>query len=231
MGEPRHIAWIRDHALGDGLWERAYARLDPAARSRLKLCIARLHALWGEQPLSRRLSLSLAGGFTAAWEWTLAPYALILCPANLEHPERLLAACLPPLLAGVERVLPWFLAPAPGASPLSPLLAALELAGLEEAVLASEDETLQGLALVRESLGAGRILLLGPRSRSESFVLAAHRLDLPCLALSGDEGDAPFLTLDEAHEGVWVWPDLTPEWFSRRRLALEGARRAADDPA
>jgi hypothetical protein len=225
MEESLHTAWIREHALEDSLWDAAYERLDAGVRSRLKLCVARLHALWGERPLGRRLSLSLAGGFTAAWEWTPVPYALILCPANLEHPDRLLAACLPPLLAGVRRVLPCFLAPA--RPPLAPLLAALELAGLEQAVLASRRETLEGLALMRESLGVGRLLFLGRRSRGESFVLAAYRLGIPCLALTGDEGNAP--ALDAAHEGVWVWPDLGPEWFYRRSVALEGGQPGADE--
>ncbi|MDR2076382.1 MAG: hypothetical protein LBP61_05565 [Desulfovibrio sp.] len=222
MEEPRHTVWIREHALEDSLWDAAYARLDDGARSRLKLCIARLHALWGERPLSRSSSASFAAGFAVTWEQNPAPYALILCPTDLGHPDRLLAACLPPLLAGVDLVLPWFLVPPPGAprTPLSPLLAALELAGLEQVVLASGDETLQGLVLMREALGAGRILFLGPRSQGESFVLAAYRLGVPCLALTGEEGDAPLL--DSAHEGVWIWPDLAPEWFCRHKVALEG---------
>jgi hypothetical protein len=200
----------------------AYARLDPEARARLKLCTARLHALWGEQPLARRLSFSSAGGFSATWEWTPAPYALILCPTDLNYPERLLAACLPPLLAGVELVLPWFFVPAADSprNPLFPLLAALELAGLEQAVLASGDEALSGLALMRETPGLGRLLVLGSRGLGEPFILCAHRLGLPCLALAGDEENPP--SLDAAHEGVWVWPDLAPEWFLRRALALEG---------
>jgi hypothetical protein len=213
-------AWIREHALEDGLWDMAYARLEPLARARLKLCIARLHALLGEQPPERRLSLSFAAGFSAVREWRPAPYALIFCPTDLGCPERLLAACLPPLLAGTPLVLPWFFVPDKGSpkTPLGPLLAALELAGLEQAVLASGEDALKGLALFRKSAGLGRLVLLGSRIQSEAFVVQAHRLGLPCLALSGDEENVPLL--DAAHQGVWVWTDLAPEWFFRRALSL-----------
>ncbi|MDR2161268.1 MAG: hypothetical protein LBO77_03915 [Desulfovibrio sp.] len=209
--------WIQEHALDESLWGVAYEDLNSREVSRLKLCTARLCALWGERPLSRSLTLRHAAGFTAKWEWETAAYALILCPAEQDQAERLLAACLPAILAGVDMVLPCFLTKGAGRPPAGRMLAALELAGIERAVLVSEKEALRGLALLRGLPGAGRLVFLGPASQAEPFILAAHRLSLPCLAPAGAE---PCLALDEAHAGIWVWPDLSPEWFCRRRLSL-----------
>lgn len=227
-GTPQCLAWLQEHALDESVSARAYEAAGPQARSLLKLCIARLHAFWGERPLAEASSRSFSQGFTAVRETTPAPYALIFCPVDYESPARLLAACLPAVLAGVERIIPCFVTRGgmgsstgmDGPLPGDGLLAALELAGLEQAVCVSEAEALTAFSLLHTDLGIGRVLILGEAPFGEAFALAAHRLGIPSAGCR-ELPDQPVLTLDAAHAGVWIWPDIGPDWFRSSSLRLE----------
>jgi histidinol dehydrogenase len=226
-GTVHYSTWLQAHALDDSLCAGAYEAVGAQARSTLKLCIARLHAFWGESPVASTTSLSYAQGFSVARDTAPAPYVLVFCPVSHANPAHLLAVCLPAILAGVPLIVPCLIAEnAQAGLPESAngILAALELAGLEQAVAVNDTEALEGIALLYEALGAGRIAVLGEAGFGETFALAAHRLGIPLFngTVARAAGDAALLSLDEAHTGIWVWPDLGPEWFRSSRLAFAG---------
>ena len=231
--DARHMAWLQEHALDDSVLAQAYESVGAGARSRFKLCIARLHAFWGERPLKEASSRSYPQGFTSVRETHPVSYAFICCPAGYAYPERLLAACLPALLAGVRYILPCIITSAEavlhsgsqtpahrGGAGVEGLLAALELAGLEQTVHASEQHVLEGLKLFNTVFGVGRLVVLGDAPLDENFALAAYRMGVPFASCAVNPGEAP-LELDAAHAGVWAWPELGPDWYRSSTLRLE----------
>lgn len=232
-GNMHHSIWLQNHSLDDGICAGAYEAAGALARSTLKLCIARLHAFWGEAPLASVTSLSYAQGFSLVRDRTPVPYALILCPVSHAHPAQLLAACLPAILANVPLIIPCLVVEgaqrvlAKGAQSFLPesanaLLAALELAGLEQTAVAGEAEVLECIALLHQDLGPGRIAVLGEPGFGDAFALAAYRLGASLFngtAAQPAEGTSTF-SVDAAHEGIWIWPDLGPDWFCLSRLEI-----------
>lgn len=224
-GNVRHVSWLQSHGLDEDVCAAAYEATGAPARSALKLCIARLHAFWGESPLASVTSFSYAQGFSVVRDTAPASYALVLCPVFHARPAQLLAACLPAILANVPMVVPCLIADNPqGALPDSAnaLLAAMDLAGLEQTLVVSEAEALEGMALLDRELGPGRVALLGSPGFGEAITLAAYRLGIPFFngtaVLPGNR--TPMLSVDAAHEGIWIWPDLGPDWFCSSRLAV-----------
>ena len=144
MAEPFSFPdWLDDHGVDDARMGEAYESLDAQSRSALKTCIARLHRIWGESPdVSRSLSCPRQG-FCLERENRPAEAAVIACAAGYRHPAAFLAAIMPAVLAGVQALLPVFVLPAVFAGreslPAAPLLAALELAGVERAVILDEE--------------------------------------------------------------------------------------------
>lgn len=174
--------WLDDHAVDDARMGEAYESLDAQSRSALKTCIARLHRVWGESPdLFRTLSCPRQG-FCLEREDRPAEAAVIACAADYRHPAAFLAAIMPAVLAGVRALLPVFVLPAAldGREPLpaGPLLAALELAGVERAVILDEEAA---LSLARELRPErSRLLLLGEKPFGERLILYAHSAGLAC---------------------------------------------------
>ena len=267
--------WLEAHALGDAAMGRAYEALGAESRAVLKTCIARLHQIWGESP-DRSSSLRCPRqGFCLEREDRPAEAAVIVCAADYRHPTAFLAAIMPAVLAGVRVVLPLFVPPvdagyshgggqAPDAGrkfalspdreapPLDPLLAALELAGVEQAYLLDEETALVLLQELQPE--TGRLLLVGERPFAQNLVLHAHFAGLACRAFlrpprywserlgrimtldctadrafsdpaegrpeHGHERFEPCVRLDAAHEALWIWPDLDPDWFRLRRARL-----------
>lgn len=227
-------AWLDAHALDDACVGAAYESVSARERAALKLCIARLHAIYGESAARERRRRCFRQGFCLEEEEVPAPFALVVCEAAYRWPSAFLAAVMPALLAGVTRVLPCFLPSgrdADGcAEPRASLLAALELAGVERSFTAGEEEAQSLLRdLAREEEG-GCLVLLGERSFAESLLLTAHRsgvAGIPLVRPPLAGAHAPreglrtdFLFLDAAHHFVWVWPDLPPSCFRRRRMRL-----------
>ncbi len=120
-----------------------------------------------------------------------------------------------------------------------PLLAALELSGLERAFALTEEGALDLFGQLHDAHGRGRLVIMGRDLWGEPLLLQAGRLGIPTRAFltpplylraeggqeilpDGREPDAtaPQLELDENHESVWIWPDLSPDWFRNRRLRL-----------
>lgn len=193
--------WLEARALDDAAMGRAYESLDAQSRAVLKTCIARLHRIWGESA-DRDLSLHCPRqGFCLEREDRPAETAVIVCTAGYRHPTAFLAALMPAVLAGVRAVLPFFV-PLPDADqpsgaarlsgrgpetglprggpvlPAAPLLAALELAGVEKAYPLDEEAVLAFVREIRPE--SGRLLLLGERPFARDLILYAHSAGLAC---------------------------------------------------
>ena len=179
--------------MDDARMGEAYESLSPQSRAVLKTCIARMHRIWGESP-ERAVSLRCPSrNFCLEREDSPADVAVIVCTADYRHPAAYLAALMPAVLAGTRTVLPFFVpldeqsrvceaAPGAGRKPLSslersvlpaaPLLAALELAGVERAYVLDEEAVLRCLRDLRPE--TSRLLLLGEKPFGGSLALHAH---------------------------------------------------------
>ena len=250
---------LEAHAVDDARMAEAYESLDAASRAVLKKCIARLYRIWGERP-ERAVSLNCPDrSFCLECEDRPADTAVIVCEAGYRHPAAFLAALMPAVLSGARLLLPLFLSPGTAAPlpdartaalPSAPLLAALELAGVERAYFLDEDAVLE---CVRElPPDTARLLLIGEKPFGQRLVLHAHSVGLACRSFvlppkyhnerpdqnkersfearpSGETADEPalsdgfrqaFLRLDAGHEHMWIWPDLDPDWFRLRRMRV-----------
>lgn len=269
--------WRDAHRLDDALFAAAYDALNGRERASLKKCIARLHRVWGERPEAQSATRRYAEGFCLTENRAPAAFALIACPVDCASPAALLAALLPALLAGVRTLLPCFIRPEngdahaqksspapkkgravsslpgappgalPGLLPDAPLLAALELAGVEEAFCLDAAQLADCLATLGPEAVRGRLLLLGQANFCRKAASQALSVGLVCRALPAPplyfslersaaseqrfapaaavpphEADESLLTvaLDQEHEDVWIWPDLGPDWFLNRRMRL-----------
>ncbi len=258
-----YARWLDEYALHDECMGAAYKSLSGQSRAVLKKCIARLYRLWGECSGRERLLRHFADDFCLEQEEFPASCALFVCDAAYRHPAALLAAIMPALLAGVKEILPCFVsssqnAPSPDwRLPHAFLLAALELAGVEQAFHTSLPALEEFLRMFSAKHSNGRLVLLGDAPFGEDLLLRAHSENLRCrslvhpplyynarlaLVVEQNFGEQPcksmqtnpasgaqcerdgesgiFLHLDEAHEDIWVWPDLDPVWFRSRRMRL-----------
>lgn len=243
------LEWLSAHVLDDSLSASAYESLGDSGRAVLKKCLARQYAVWGEPSRRECRERAYRHGFSLVETEAPVPYAVVLCDAQYAWPAAFAAAIMPALLAGVEHVFPVFI-PASGAEsapPLSPLLAVLELAGVEQAYSASVASSVTFLDDLRRLSGVGRLVVLGADPALEAAALWAFRnavplytppaipvfqnaQNRPAVPVFMDEADgatqhaaAPVLRLDAEHEQVWFWPDLPPAWFRSRHMALAGS--------
>lgn len=175
--------WFAEHAIEDTRMAEAYESLGDKGRAILKKCVARHYDVWGERPQREVESRMFRQGFGVELTQIPAPWALIVCDADYPSPAALVAAIMPALLAGVSQLIPCFLPVGGGIS--APLLASLELAGVEEAYAAEEGEAISLARALTEEKGKGRIVLLGRGSSFESLALFAHRADIHCRSLTG----------------------------------------------
>lgn len=140
--------FLADRLVPDDRFAAAYDAVSEADRARLKLCIARLHALYAPQQVSRSRTVRVFDqGFACATSESPLAFAVVLAGQEAVSPAKLLAACVPALCAGVRQVLA-VLPPEPGDA----LLAALELAGVEDALVlgGGAEELLPHLAKISE---------------------------------------------------------------------------------
>ena len=207
--------WLEERAVDDAVFEKAYEALGAEGRARFKHALATLHAFWGERDEHRRESRDFRQGFRVDGEDSPAPYALFFCDAEYDHPELLLAALMPAVLAGCPLILPCFIPTK--ADPATPLLAALELAGVEGAFRLSPLEAAKLSAELGETRRRGRVVVLGRPSVTDVVILDATRRDIPCREFFLDSED---FEADAAHSHIRILPDLGPDWFRNRRLRL-----------
>jgi hypothetical protein len=243
-------AWLEAHALDDDCLGDAYEATGARDRAELKLCIARLHEIYGESPAMERRARFFRQGFRLEEEEKPVPYLLIACEETLPFAAAFLAALMPALLAGVRRVLPCFVPAfraAAGAEISSALLAALELAGVERGFSAAEEDLPSLARSLCEKFGPGRLLVLGAPPFGERLILSAHRAGVACVPLvlppraecpareaakkpesgcdrippaGGAAVPHPALFPDGEPQSVWIWPDLPPAWFRRRTMRI-----------
>lgn len=182
--------WLNAHVVPDDAMAEAYESLGNEGRAVLKKCIARLYRLWGEMPLRQQNSTRFSEDFCVEVNDVPSPYALFICEASYASPAALLAALMPAVLAGVGNLLPCFVpdensgahgdtAGSDTCLPVAaPLLAALELAGVERAFCASTEQSEKLLSLLYEEEGPGCLVILGKGSFGHGPILAAHEKGL-----------------------------------------------------
>lgn len=156
-------AWIAGRLLEDAAFVEAYRQVSARERALLKTCIARLHAWLGEgRLLNESRQAFWRQGFFSMERTEPLDWALVLLDASSVSPVKLVAAALPPLLAGARELL---VARVGGEKPLTgpwppALLTALELAGVESAIDLSRDEAAKLLCEAGEERGFGAALSL-----------------------------------------------------------------------
>lgn len=152
-----------EHAQDDSAFAAAYDVVSAEQRAWLKTAIARLHIWYGEnKTASIDRVAAWRQGFISEERVEPLSWALVALEPDFRSPSRLLAAILPPLLAGVEQVLvarvhdgrkdhkPW---PAR-------LLTACELAGQELALDLTREQMGALAKTLAEDSGAGLVLSL-----------------------------------------------------------------------
>ena len=194
------------YRLDDSLMAEAYEALGPEKRAVLKKNIAVLYAVWREQRESTCLTRHLPEGYTVHQETHPAPYTLVVCAAAFPSPACFLAAAMPALLAGVGLVVPCFVGAA--ARPHAALVAATELAGLEDAVALPDEEQVLPLLHALHGQGArGRLVVLGHAPLARAALAYAVEHGIPCLSLVSP---ASFHLVDEGTEDTFAGVSAVP---------------------
>ncbi|MEF3697594.1 hypothetical protein [Desulfolutivibrio sp.] len=206
-GLPDWPDWLPDHALGDEAFAAAHDALSALERARIKQTLARMFA--AHDP-GRAISRSITVGFEpdglASTRFCPRPYAVVAIGPDFASPSRLLAACLPALLARTplvavvraEAKTPWPTA----------LLAALELCGVESAFSLSAKHAARLFSELHAAHPHGLVVDFGPAARM------SPRLPSLAVAPSGSIGvwrtsargfDLEALAFAQAGSQVTVW--------------------------
>lgn len=154
-------AWATRTLVSDQHFAQAYDALTPYERGLIKKHIAHLYSWIGRSPVRSTDTIQeLQIGLTVRERCTPAPWVLVVVNEDMVSPAQLVAATIPPLMAGVENIMvarlgigsPW---------PF-PLLVGMELAGVECAFSAADDQKIVSLARVLlKKNGPGIVLILG----------------------------------------------------------------------
>ena len=171
------------YRIDESLFAKAYAELGAEKRAVLKKNIALLYSFWGQSNEERTLVRHMTEGYTVTCTAVSAPYTLVVCEANYQHPACFLAAVLPALLAGAGLVIPCFVGNEIVAEPNPALLVASELAGLEDSIFVSHEHDVLPVLKSLRSLGQGRLLVLGTKPLASEPLLFALENNLPCRAM------------------------------------------------
>jgi|GEM_PF-1408972 len=156
--------WALDDAVDDEAFAAAHDALTPQERAGIKQTLARMFAVHEPgAPVRRRLTAGFDPDLVGAALSVPRPFAVVAIGADFASPARLLAACLPAMRARVERVAvvrvgkktPW---PAP-------LLAALELGGVETAFSFSSGQAARFFSDLARSAPQGVVV---------DFIAAGH---------------------------------------------------------
>lgn len=200
----RIFDFLEQHRLDDALSAEAYEQAGAVLRGLFKQQIAAQHRLVEQRlPATAETREILYGNEACALVARPAPWCLILHDPAYAAAPRALAAAVPALLAGVPEVWAVGLRPAGGkAAPAPLLLAAWELAGLENVALAPERDLLPLLPEILNQggpAGPGRVLVLGSPAwggalcaalAEESRVLARREGRPPKILLAGRDAAA-----------------------------------------
>ncbi len=205
-----HDFWefLEDGRISDACLAEGYEQTGPVLRGHLKKNIAVHHEMLEQRlpPEFKRTEISY-GATLCARTASPAPWCLIVHDAAYPAAPRALAAAIPAQLAGVPLI--WSIAlrekNKPFAVPPAPLLAAWELAGIENAAVLESDAF---LARWREFMassdcaasGPGRVLILGAPAWSRKIHAAC---DIESKALLRREGPAPRILLTGDQAGAY----------------------------
>lgn len=130
MGDP--FAELSDWLVPESAFDEAFDRIDPVNRAWIKKNIAQLHTMYSHRECTgRKVDLDWSQGFQSRMEERPFARVAVCFPSHLLASPRLVAAVLPPLAAGVQRCSVVRIG-ARGEQWEPLLLAALELAGIEE---------------------------------------------------------------------------------------------------
>lgn len=147
--------WLEDRRVDDDLCAEAYESVGPAARAAIKTAMA-LYLRYDE-PVREIVHESRCDSVSGFWRVRTifpAPWAIVAFPPDYAAAARLLGALMPPIIAGV----PLLAAVCVGGTPAKPVLATLDLAGVEDIFSLSAAEL--SAALEETQPGPGRLVLL-----------------------------------------------------------------------
>lgn len=159
-------AWATRSLVSDQLFAQAYETLSPRERGFIKKHIAHLYSWIGPSLVRSTDTIQeLRVGFMVQERTVPLPWVLVVIGEDMVSQAELVAATIPPLMAGVENIMvvrlgigsPW----------AAPLLVGMELAGVECAFSVVHGEKIVSLArsFMKKS-GPGAVLLLGDKPDS-----------------------------------------------------------------
>lgn len=162
--------------VADEIFAEAYDAVDATLRARLKTNIALHHSMLGVTPsLNVTHTNRATAGFAMTEQKQAVSWTVIVLGESFASGPRLVAALMPALLAGVEDV--HVVRVTDGEQNASPwpqaLLAALELAGQEQASTAAVDALVN---FIGEKGGSGRLLFLGDDGAKSRIVHAVAKM-------------------------------------------------------
>ncbi len=175
-GTPAWLTHLEPHRIDDALRADAYENTPSAQRQCLKTAIAYHAASQGESASTQStFTEHRAKGFWHSVYASPAPTLFVICDTNYTSPARLVAACMPALLAQIPHVV--FISLQENAEAVAPaLLVALELLGIEDAFC------LQNISQCKEVFKSipqahqQRILLLGSTLQELRVTAQAYRI-------------------------------------------------------
>lgn len=199
--------WLHGHAMGDEDFAAAHDALSALERARIKQTLARMFA--AHHPggaMAHSVTLGFDPDGLAMTRLCPRPFGLVVIGAGFASPSRLLAACLPALLArtplvGVVRAdadSPW----------PKPLLAALELCGVEAAFSLASKDMARLFSDLRETHPRGLVVDFAGADRSSLFpqgVSVNPSGDIGVWRTSARGFDLEALAFAQAGSRVTVW--------------------------
>lgn len=149
---------IRERLLSDDRFGTAYELAGPERRAFFKTCIARLWSWYERSDVAARdISIDWRNGMQSRVLSAPVDYFLLVIDDTVLSPSKVLAALVPALVAGVSEVLVARL----GDDWPDDILAALELAGVEQVISTDMDELDEMGGTLLESGAFGAVIALG----------------------------------------------------------------------
>ncbi len=180
----QHSVWTEEvRRLDDALFAGAWEEVGDKDRALLKTAIAwHFHRLGRCSGKLSRESSSFSAGFALRFSEQPAPWVLAVLEEGFASPARLLAGIVPAILAGVPQITAAASSPPPPA-----VLAALELAGIEDVFLAGQHGAESMLRDYARNMGNGRLLhFCGTHPCRDRLSACAGGMSIPCMHIPSD---------------------------------------------
>ena len=219
-----------DSLVPESAFDQAFAQIGALDRAWMKQNIAQLHSIHALPGWStRREDRSWSNGFWSRLEQRPVERTAVCFPSHLLASPRLVAAVLPPLAVGVKRCCAVRVG-AKGAAWDPRLLAALELAGMEE-VFDPDQETFQAwMGLLGDDPGTRLVFLedllpgqdLGTRSGNPFLLPTVEKIGL--WFQEREQWDQERLKASHPRARVYYGGPAAPEAASPREQTLSSSR-------